>query len=869
MKISSKRIQKILNSQSQTRKHKNKTKQRSKKNKGTTKKYMKPKNLRFTTLKHRGGARLQNDDGSKDKLQIEKENEWKKALIKYEDVAIKYKKWVDGEKKGQEPTSTNDAIDKYFRPIVDNTPKSSLMILANNFMSIFTGAKPTSQQREDIVKQINDFVTREKLLSKIDWNTVSQDILNDANKSILKLLQDVPSAVEKFVLLGFGPGSVAAFELELSNIEENTELLKLEISKQIKKVQTVYHDNTVSVTDVENSYNSLHSSIEELVKLQTNYENIAQAMVLSHVNTGRNETSLIGSQDTVINFEIDNLDKNLLSRYQNTISSILDSELEDFSKYVDNLESLPGTKIKLIIKLNDEVEFSGGSNGTQYKYKSISQDAIKKAIKDVSKTKKSADANQDAEANANDDDDDANDDDEGEGDANANDDDDDGVLNKDNSSIDEISKNAYICENNKSWVDVGKKTIIEPMPNPDVENKAEIMKKRSIGREVVELCSFSSNGNVTEGFERTKVFAGGDCGHIASILYLQEQLKGNTFIYNRLPVELKEIIAKTVLVGDGTQENPIKIASENTGIIEFRAFLRKDLKLPEDANNFMEDVELSKLAKIMGNTIAVWQGETTNKNNLDVNSWRYFDNLGASGILTLKPNDIPDNIPKPFMLVMSGELSSGITSNSHFDYVKVKDDNSRVFKLNNQLEEPFNSVNHEDVNRPEPVEGKSNDESDDESDNDAAATPLATPVADDDADDDKRKPEEGKYEVEDNTTLYDGDEEEEKKKEGEEEGDDNATTPPPPPVATPVADDDDDEGDDDKGDDDEKPKPIANTSAKTVTTTTTTTPVKGGTNVTVKIYIPDGAIYDVSGPGGNNFDSMIKGLTSSINSDAK
>jgi hypothetical protein len=854
MKISSKRIQKILNSQSQTRKHKNKTKHRSKKNKGTTKKYMKPKNLRFTTLKHRGGARLQNDDGSKDKLQIEKENEWKKALIKYEDVAIKYKKWVDGEKKGQEPTSTNDAIDKYFRPIVDNTPKSSLMILANNFMSIFTGAKPTSQQREDIVKQINDFVTREKLLSKIDWNTVSQDILNDANKSILKLLQDVPSAVEKFVLLGFGPGSVAAFELELSNIEENTELLKLEISEQIKKVQTVYHDNTVSVTDVENSYNSLHSSIEELVKLQTNYENIAQAMVLSHVNTGQNETTLIGSQDTVINFEIDNLDKNLLSRYQNTISSILDSELEDFSKYVDNLESLPGTEIKLIIKLNDNVEFSGGSNGSQYKYKSISQDDIKKAIKDVSKTKKSADANQDADANANDD---ANQD--AEANADANDNANDEVLNKDNSSIDEISKNAYICENNKSWVDVGKKTIIEPMPNPDVENKAEIMKKRSIGREVVELCSFSSNGDVTEGFERTKVFAGGDCGHIATMLYLQEQLKENTFIYNRLPVELKEIITKTVLVGDGTQESPIKIASENTGIIEFRAFLRKDLKLPEDANNFMEDVELSKLANIMGNTIAVWQGETTNQNNLDVNSWRYFDNLGASGILTLKPNDIPDNIPKPFMLVMSGELSSGITSNSHFDYVKVKDDNSRVFKLNNQLEEPFNSVNHEDVNRPEPVEGKY-----DEGYIDNYTTPVATPVADDD----KRKPEEGKYEVEDNTTLYDGDDEEEKKKEEkeEEEGDDNAT--PPPPVATP--DDDDDEGDDDKGDDDdEKPKPIANTSAKTVTTTTTTTPVKGGTNVTVKIYIPDGAIYDVSGPGGNNFDSMIKGLTSSINSDDK
>jgi hypothetical protein len=855
MKISSKRIQKILNSQSQTRKHKNKTKHRSKKNKGTTKKYMKPKNLRFTTLKHRGGARLQNDDGSKDKLQIEKENEWKKALIKYEDVAIKYKKWVDGEKKGQEPTSTNDAIDKYFRPIVDNTPKSSLMILANNFMSIFTGAKPTSQQREDIVKQINDFVTREKLLSKIDWNTVSQDILNDANKSILKLLQDVPSAVEKFVLLGFGPGSVAAFELELSNIEENTELLKLEISEQIKKVQTVYHDNTVSVTDVENSYNSLHSSIEELVKLQTNYENIAQAMVLSHVNTGQNETTLIGSQDTVINFEIDNLDKNLLSRYQNTISSILDSELEDFSKYVDNLESLPGTEIKLIIKLNDNVEFSGGSNGSQYKYKSISQDDIKKAIKDVSKTKKSADANQDADANANDD---ANQD--AEANADANDNANDEVLNKDNSSIDEISKNAYICENNKSWVDVGKKTIIEPMPNPDVENKAEIMKKRSIGREVVELCSFSSNGDVTEGFERTKVFAGGDCGHIATMLYLQEQLKENTFIYNRLPVELKEIITKTVLVGDGTQESPIKIASENTGIIEFRAFLRKDLKLPEDANNFMEDVELSKLANIMGNTIAVWQGETTNQNNLDVNSWRYFDNLGASGILTLKPNDIPDNIPKPFMLVMSGELSSGITSNSHFDYVKVKDDNSRVFKLNNQLEEPFNSVNHEDVNRPEPVEGKY-----DEGYIDNYTTPVATPVADDD----KRKPEEGKYEVEDNTTLYDGDDEEEKKKEEkeEEEGDDNAT--PPPPVATPD-DDDDDEGDDDKGDDDdEKPKPIANTSAKTVTTTTTTTPVKGGTNVTVKIYIPDGAIYDVSGPGGNNFDSMIKGLTSSINSDDK
>ena len=850
MKISSKRIQKILNSQSQTRKHKNKTKHRSKKNKGTTKKYMKPKNLRFTTLKHRGGARLQNDDGSKDKLQIEKENEWKKALIKYEDVAIKYKKWVDGEKKGQEPTSTNDAIDKYFRPIVDNTPKSSLMILANNFMSIFTGAKPTSQQREDIVKQINDFVTREKLLSKIDWNTVSQDILNDANKSILKLLQDVPSAVEKFVLLGFGPGSVAAFELELSNIEENTELLKLEISEQIKKVQTVYHDNTVSVTDVENSYNSLHSSIEELVKLQTNYENIAQAMVLSHVNTGQNETSLIGSQDTVINFEIDNLDKNLLSRYQNTISSILDSELEDFSKYVDNLESLPGTEIKLIIKLNDKVEFSGGSNGSQYKYKSISQDDIKKAIKDVSKTKKSADANQDANDDANSD---------------ANDE----VLNKDNSSIDEISKNAYICENNKSWVDVGKKTIIEPMPNPDVENKAEIMKKRSIGREVVELCSFSSNGDVTEGFERTKVFAGGDCGHIATMLYLQEQLKENTFIYNRLPVELKEIITKTVLVGDGTQESPIKIASENTGIIEFRAFLRKDLKLPEDANNFMEDVELSKLAKIMGNTIAVWQGETTNQNNLDVNSWRYFDNLGASGILTLKPNDIPDNIPKPLMLVMSGELSSGITANSHFDYVKVKDDNSRVFKLNNQLEEPFNSVNLEDVIRPEPVEGKYDEGYIDNYatpvDNKGNATPVRIPVYN------INRKHEGKY-----------------NDESDNESDDDAAataaaaaaaaaTDAATPLATPVADDDGDEDavntpknpNEEKAGDEVAPNPIANTSAKTVTTTTTTTPVKGGTNVTVKIYIPDGAIYDVSGPGGNNFDSMIKGLTSSINSDAK
>ena len=850
MKISSKRIQKILNSQSQTRKHKNKTKHRSKKNKGTTKKYMKPKNLRFTTLKHRGGARLQNDDGSKDKLQIEKENEWKKALIKYEDVAIKYKKWVDGEKKGQEPTSTNDAIDKYFRPIVDNTPKSSLMILANNFMSIFTGAKPTSQQREDIVKQINDFVTREKLLSKIDWNTVSQDILNDANKSILKLLQDVPSAVEKFVLLGFGPGSVAAFELELSNIEENTELLKLEISEQIKKVQTVYHDNTVSVTDVENSYNSLHSSIEELVKLQTNYENIAQAMVLSHVNTGQNETSLIGSQDTVINFEIDNLDKNLLSRYQNTISSILDSELEDFSKYVDNLESLPGTENKLIIKLNDKVEFSGGSNGSQYKYKSISQDDIKKAIKDVSKTKKSADANQDANDDANSD---------------ANDE----VLNKDNSSIDEISKNAYICENNKSWVDVGKKTIIEPMPNPDVENKAEIMKKRSIGREVVELCSFSSNGDVTEGFERTKVFAGGDCGHIATMLYLQEQLKENTFIYNRLPVELKEIITKTVLVGDGTQESPIKIASENTGIIEFRAFLRKDLKLPEDANNFMEDVELSKLAKIMGNTIAVWQGETTNQNNLDVNSWRYFDNLGASGILTLKPNDIPDNIPKPLMLVMSGELSSGITANSHFDYVKVKDDNSRVFKLNNQLEEPFNSVNLEDVIRPEPVEGKYDEGYIDNYatpvDNKGNATPVRIPVYN------INRKHEGKY-----------------NDESDNESDDDAAataaaaaaaaaTDAATPLATPVADDDGDEDavntpknpNEEKAGDEVAPNPIANTSAKTVTTTTTTTPVKGGTNVTVKIYIPDGAIYDVSGPGGNNFDSMIKGLTSSINSDAK
>jgi hypothetical protein len=406
------------------------------------------------------------------------------------------------------------------------------------------------------------------------------------------------------------------------------------------------------------------------------------------------------------------------------------------------------------------------------------------------------------------------------------------------------------------------------MPNQDVENKPDIMAKRSIGREVVELCSFSSNGDVTEGFERTKVFAGGDCGHIATMLYLQEQLKENTFIYNRLPDELKDIIIKTVLVGDGTQESPIKIASKNTGIIEFRAFLRKDLKLPNDANNFMEDMELSKLAKIMGNTIAVWQGETNNKNGLDVNNWRYFDDLGANGILTLKPKDIPDNIPKPLMLVMSGELSTGITADSHFDYVKVKDDNSRVFKLNNQLEEPFNSVNPEDVIQPdEKKEDEEKDEDGDKEDDEEKDEDDDKEKEEEEKDDDDEVNEEGKYDNEEpNEGKYDDEEDEEKDDDDEvnEEGKYDNEEPNEGKY-------DEDEDEDKKVDEGDKvaPKPIAKPSTKTVTTTTTTTPVKGGTNITVKIYIPDGAIYDVSGPGGNNFDSMIKGLTSSINSNAK
>ena len=234
MKISRSRIYKILNTHNQSMKKQGKARKQKRRIKRSRKVKNHPRNLRYRTLKKKGGARIKLDSNTETA---------KKLIIGYQSALSSYIDALNIDNKGTQiilSGAENPSQIDYFARLLKTTlakgiseeiknaqsaDKSVLEKLTDGIFSIFS--REDSSAKESFSTQLNNIVEREKLVEVVQ-NDLKYDTLSNNKKAqiIIKAINDVlvadnrvPNMSEMIKRFGFGVGIDSYFDLEISKQE--------------------------------------------------------------------------------------------------------------------------------------------------------------------------------------------------------------------------------------------------------------------------------------------------------------------------------------------------------------------------------------------------------------------------------------------------------------------------------------------------------------------------------------------------------------------------------------------------------------------------------------------------------------------------
>ena len=225
MRISRRRIYRILNSRSQSQK---KPKKSAKGERGKARKTRSKRggNIRKSTLKARGGAlhRSKNPD-STTTLAVDKE---KGILQSSGDTLVRF---FSGSESSSKPVKAwRDAIQQFVNdvPPVSNTSRREAKI--NLAINKLEAVIPKLNDNPELSTYASHFVNREKSLVNIDFSPVSKQV-----KTIKRYINSSESTDIREILSKYdlGVGFVAAIDLKIESLEEEFPiLLKDAVSKK-------------------------------------------------------------------------------------------------------------------------------------------------------------------------------------------------------------------------------------------------------------------------------------------------------------------------------------------------------------------------------------------------------------------------------------------------------------------------------------------------------------------------------------------------------------------------------------------------------------------------------------------------------------
>ena len=230
MKISRSRIYKILNTHNQSMKKPRKSRNPKRRIKRSRKGGKRQRNLRYKTLKKKGGARIKLD--SKTATANALIAGYQKALSTYVDALKQNNERTQIILSGQE----SPGLDHFTRLLkttlakgiaeevekAQSADKNVLQKVVDGITSIFTRSDAGAKQ--SFSQQLNDIVEREKLIHVVQTQlTYANSAVDRQGKYIVNAinseLQSIPEMSEMLQRLGFGVGMDPYFDLEISKQE--------------------------------------------------------------------------------------------------------------------------------------------------------------------------------------------------------------------------------------------------------------------------------------------------------------------------------------------------------------------------------------------------------------------------------------------------------------------------------------------------------------------------------------------------------------------------------------------------------------------------------------------------------------------------
>ena len=230
MKISRSRIYKILNTHNQSMKKPRKSRNPKRRIKRSRKGGKRQRNLRYKTLKKKGGARIKLD--SKTATANALIAGYQKALSTYVDALKQNNERTQIILSGQE----SQGLDHFTRLLkttlakgiaeevekAQSADKNVLQKVVDGITSIFTRSDAGAKQ--SFSQQLNDIVEREKLIHVVQTQlTYANSAVDRQGKYIVNAinseLQSIPEMSEMLQRLGFGVGMDPYFDLEISKQE--------------------------------------------------------------------------------------------------------------------------------------------------------------------------------------------------------------------------------------------------------------------------------------------------------------------------------------------------------------------------------------------------------------------------------------------------------------------------------------------------------------------------------------------------------------------------------------------------------------------------------------------------------------------------
>ena len=237
MRISRRRIYRILNSRSQSQK---KPKKSAKGERGRAIKTRSKRggNIRKSTLKARGGALLRSNNP--DSTTTHAADEEKGILLSSGDTLVRFFK---GDKSSSKPVKAwRDAIQQFVNAVPPVSKPSGREAKINLAINQLEEVIPKLSKNPELSTYASHFVNREKSLINIDFRPVENKVR--AIKRYINLSEDtdVREILSKYDL---GVGFVAAIDLKIESLEEGfPSLLKDAVSKKEALNKAINHGKT-------------------------------------------------------------------------------------------------------------------------------------------------------------------------------------------------------------------------------------------------------------------------------------------------------------------------------------------------------------------------------------------------------------------------------------------------------------------------------------------------------------------------------------------------------------------------------------------------------------------------------------------------